>query len=527
MAFDSATQTLFVADRTSGKVYRYGTNGAIKGTFDHGVEARPSAGLPPIPPPVVAPVNIQSPAFNTENPVTWGFAPLARRVFGLAVYKDRLYYSVGQGPQVWSSGIGGGGAISGKDARLEVELPSLDTGVEITGIDFDAQGFLYVAERGETTGDYFLIRLANDGQSRVVRYRPKLPGDSTPGQWSLTPDQYSIGMPPNYTNADGGLALHYGYRFDGTIDLNACKQTVWATGERLLDPGDGTTGFMTVDGLQGTNRTLVQPQNTPPNQSWYVDYDDGSGYVDFRGHMGAIAVRPCPVAQTPPPPPPPPVLQCPPGTYFDGQQCIIIPTCPPGTSYANGQCIYPTCPPGFILNNQGQCIPPPQSCPPNTYFYQGQCVPLSCPPGMQLTPNGQCTCPANTYFFNGKCVPPAQCPPDSIQLGNGICICPLGLIFGNGVCQPVQQGCPNNQELWNGSCVPECPPNQIHTQPNGACAFPPVNCPPTQDYFNGICVNKCPAGQEHTLPNGVCKPIPISCPPSQDLFNNICVNKCQ
>ena len=302
---------------------------------------------------------------------------------------------------------------------------------------------------------------------------------------------------------------------------------MWATGERLLDPGDGSAGFMTVDGLQGTNRALVQPQNIPPTQSWYIDYDDGAGYVDFRGHMGAIAMRPCPVAQTPPPPPPPPVLQCPPGTYFDGQQCIIIPTCPPGTSYANGQCVYPTCPPGFVLNNQGQCIPPPQTCPPGTYFYQGQCVPLACPPGMLLTPNGQCACPTGTFFFNGKCVPPAQCPPNSIQLGNGICICPLGLIFGNGVCTPSQQGCPPNQELWNGYCVLKCPPNQIHMPPNGVCQFPPVNCPPTQDYFNGLCVNKCPAGQEHTLPAGTCKPIPVSCPPSQDLFNNICVNKCQ
>src|SRR6185295_1008430 len=134
---------------------------------------------------------------NTENPGTWGFAAPARRVFALAVYKNRLYYSVAQGPQIWSAGIGVGGGIGGKDARLEVELPSLDAGVEIASIDFDAQGLMYVAERGATTGDYFLLRLANDGQSRVVRYRPKLPGDPTPGNWTLTPDQYSVDMPPN------------------------------------------------------------------------------------------------------------------------------------------------------------------------------------------------------------------------------------------------------------------------------------------------------------------------------------------
>ena len=526
MAFDATSQSLYVVNRSNGIIYRYGTNGSLRGTFDPAVEARPSAGLPPISQPPAAPVNIQSPAFNTENPDTWGYAVPARREFGLAVYKNRLYYSVAQGPQVWSAGIGAGGAIGGKDARLEIELPSLDNGIEIASIDFDLQGYMYVAERGETTGDYFLIRLANDGQSRVVRYRPKLPGDPNPGLWSLTPDQYSIGMPPNYTNADGGVALNYGYKFDGTMDFGACDQTVWASGERLLDPGDGSTGFPTVDGLQGTARSLVQPQNTPPGQSWYVDYDDGAGYADFRGHMGAITTRPCPVAVTPPPPPPPPVFQCPPGTYFDGQQCIIVPTCPAGTSYVNGQCIYPTCPPGFVLNNAGQCIPPPQTCPPGTFYYQGQCVLLSCPPGMTLTPNGQCACPPGNSYFNGKCVPPQSCPVGSIQLPNGICTCPLGLIFGNGVCQPSQQGCPGNQELWNGYCVIKCPPNQIHTPPNGQCSFPPVNCPPSQDYFNGLCVNKCPPGQDHTLPDGMCKQAPVNCPPSQDLFNNLCVAKC-
>ena len=525
MAFDPATQSIYVADPTSGKIYRYATTGALKGNFDHGVEGRPSAGLPPILQPAAALVNIQSPAFNTENPDTWGAATPARRVSALAVYKNRLYYSVGQGPQVWSSGIGAGGAISGNDARLEIELPSLDNGVEISGIDFDAQGYMYVAERGATTGDYFLIRLADDGQSRVVRYRPKLPGDSTPGLWTLTPDQYSVGKPPNYTNANGGVALNYGYKFDGTMDYGACDQTVWATGERLLDPGDGSTGFPTVDGLQGTGRTLVQPQNTPPSQSWFVDYDDTTGYADFRGHMGAIATPPCPVA-TIPPPPPPPVVSCPPGTYYNGQLCIIIPICPPGTSYLNGQCVYPTCPPNLILNNQGQCVPPSIACPPGTFFYQGQCVPLSCPSGMNLQQNGQCACPTGQSYFNGKCVPPTACPVGSVQLPNGICTCPLGLIFGNGVCQPQAQGCPNGQELYNGFCVIKCPSNQVHTPPSGQCAFPPVNCPPSQDYFNGICVNKCPPGQVHTLPDGSCQIPPVNCAPSQDLFNGLCVSKC-
>ena len=37
LAFDSATQTIFVADRASGRIYRYATNGALKGTFDRNI----------------------------------------------------------------------------------------------------------------------------------------------------------------------------------------------------------------------------------------------------------------------------------------------------------------------------------------------------------------------------------------------------------------------------------------------------------------------------------------------------------
>ena len=263
-------------------------------------------------------------------------------------------------------------------------MPSLAEGVEITAIDFDSAGRMYLAERGATTGEYYLYHLAKDGQARVLRYKPKPPGDTSPGRWTLVPEQYSVGLAPNYYNADGGVALYYGYSQDqsGTINFGACDQTVWSTGERLLDPGDPNAqpgSFPYVDGLQGNDSALVQPQNTPPYQSWFIDYDDSAGHPDFRGQMGAVATLPCPVQAAPPPPPPPPI-SCPPGTYYDGKQCVIYPTCPAGTTYQNGQCVYPTCPQGFVLSN-GQCVPPPVSCPPGSFFYQGQCVPISCPPG--------------------------------------------------------------------------------------------------------------------------------------------------
>ncbi|HMN87631.1 MAG TPA: hypothetical protein PKA74_16835, partial [Bauldia sp.] len=85
LAFDPVTQQIFVADRTSGIIHRFTLDGVEQGTYDHGVEGRPPAGLSPLPYTPGAPVDIGGPGFDTENPATWGFAAPARRVFGLAV----------------------------------------------------------------------------------------------------------------------------------------------------------------------------------------------------------------------------------------------------------------------------------------------------------------------------------------------------------------------------------------------------------------------------------------------------------
>ena len=540
LAYDPRTRQVFAADRSTGIVYRYGLDGSPQGTYDHGVEGRPDAGLAPLPPTPTVPVDITSPSFDTTNPASWGFAPPARRVFALAVHADRLFYSIEQGPQVWSVQINPDGSVSG-GARMEIEVPSLQDGVEIASITFDGQGRMYLAERGATTGDYSMYALANGGQSRVLRYLP-----DGPGHWQPAPQQYSVGMAPNYNNADGGVALSYGYTPQGdssVIDTNACDATVWSTGGRLLDTGDPSAPpgtFPYVDGLQGNPTSLVQPQNMPPTASWFVDYDDKAGFPDFRGYMGAIATLPCAGE------PAPPTASCPQGTYFDGSQCIIIPTCPPGTNYQHGQCVYPTCPPGYYVQN-GQCLPPPVSCPPGSFYYKGQCYPISCPPDMIKQPNGQCTCAPGDVFYKGQCVPQQSCPPPLVKLPNGLCWCPLGLIFGNGACQPppppqcppgkvfqngqcVPQGCPPNKDLFNGQCVPKCPFGMIHKMPDGTCK-PLTLCVKPNEVWNGKCVAPCPAGQVHTGPNGVCTPqiiIPpgILCLPGQDKWNGKCVPKC-
>ena len=59
-------------------------------------------GLPPIAFDPRKRLNIESPAFDSGNPATWAYAPAARRVFGMAVNRGRLYYAVAAGLRIWS-----------------------------------------------------------------------------------------------------------------------------------------------------------------------------------------------------------------------------------------------------------------------------------------------------------------------------------------------------------------------------------------------------------------------------------------
>ncbi len=524
LAFDPASLQIFAVDRGTGIIHRLGLDGVERGTYDHGIEGRPPAGLAPLPYIPGPPVDINAPSFSTEAPSTWGFAPPGRRVFAVAVRNGRLYYSIAQGPQVWSVGIGRTGALAASP-RLEVEVPALQDGIEIASIAFDGAGRMYIAERGPVTGDYELTRLASGGAARVLRYVPKPAGDPAPGLWRLLPDQYAIGFAPAYNNADGGVALGYGYRTPGAIDFNACRATLWSTGERLLDAGNGTLPpgyFQTVDGLQGNAPSLTLPQNAPPVNSWFVDYNDTPGNPDFHGHVGAVTIfSPC--AAESPYVPPPPVITCPPGTVLESGLCVVTVTCPPGAVFKNGICVYQTCPPGYVLS-KGQCIPPPVTCGPGFAFYDGRCVPLECPPGMQRMPNGQCICPVGNLFHNGKCVPPNTCPPGMVQSPNGICWCPAGTQYLDGQCIP--NYCPNGYVTINGECVPDkCPPGYFRG-PNGACIpiFGP--CGPGEILVNGRCVPKvCPPGQQ-LRPDGTCHWIG-TCRPGEIIVNGKCVpQKC-
>lgn len=513
LAFDRASRQLFVADRDTGMIHRFTLDGVDRGYFDHGAQALAAAGLPPIAFDARKRLNIESPAFDTGNPATWAYAPQARRVFGIAVNRGRLYYAVTAGLRIWSVSILPDGSF-GSDARVEVSVPrSASAGAEISEILFDDNGDMLVAERGEPTGAYDYKALAAAGENRVLRFRPKRPDDPPSRDlWFPVPNEYAIGFPPDYRNANGGIAVGYGYDAGGNINRAVCGGTLWSTGEQLRNARDPAIiqrlqpgGPLIVDGLQGNATPLLRPQNEPPFAAYFIDYDDRFDDPQTRGHLGDVVIwRVCGQATIVPLVPVP--IVCPVGLFNVDGICRFPLACPPGTEFANGCCVYAGCPPSYV-RIRGRCVPPPLNCGPTGLYTNdvapGHCEAPRCPPGLVVVakksgngsqsngiivlppgnggcPAGQtrindvcqpsgggqnmcvnyCGCPEGTRLSeDGTCRPPNDCGRDMV-LRDGKCVCREGVQLANGVCCPreaVSGGrcCPKDtRPIGDGVCQP-------------------------------------------------------------------------
>src|SRR5260221_3153934 len=399
IAFDAAHRQFFVSDRSSGLIHRIGLDGGLRDPFDHGTAGRTAVGLAPVPDQTQSRLNIQSPAFDPGNPQSWNYPAPARRTFGLAVRQLRLFYALAEGPQIWSVALNPDGSF-GSNVIWELSALAGPKPSEIASILFDAGGQIYLAERGAPTGAYDFIALAESGENRVLRFRPKRPGDPPgAGLWHPVSEEYAIGFPSDFRNGNGGIAIGYGYDAGGNINRAACGGTLWTTGEQLrndramvqrLQPG----GPLIVDGLQANAIDLVRPQNVPPFESYYVDYDDRFDGAAARGHLGDVDIwQVCPaVALAPPPAIPPapapslatprrPVRSAPPAVAGECraggiQICctarvsdpdnVTVICAPPsnGTSICQGNSTQVCCTP----NADGICVPrsspPPPSPPP-------------------------------------------------------------------------------------------------------------------------------------------------------------------
>ncbi|MGF1621602.1 MAG: hypothetical protein ACFCUR_13430 [Rhodomicrobiaceae bacterium] len=295
IVFDTATRQFFVSDLDNGLIYRLNETGAVIDSFDHGVTGRPEDELAELADDGST-VDIEDPAFDSEDPQTWGFTQVERRVHGLAIHDDRLFYAVDG--QVWSVGISEEGFA---DASWELDAEALESDGPVTDMLFDAEGRLYLAQRGSQRASYDYSVFAEPEKSSVVRYRLEDPDDpATESAWVADPEEYAIGLPEEHRHAEGGIALGYSHDETGLLRYGSCGEMLWSTGHRLRpsafagEAAGETDPEADVHGLQGNAVSLVRPENAPPQQSYFADYDGFFGDAAKSGHMGDVEIwQPC------------------------------------------------------------------------------------------------------------------------------------------------------------------------------------------------------------------------------------------
>ena len=110
---------------------------------------------------------------------------------------------------------------------------------------------------------------------------------------------------------------------------------------------------------------------------------------------------------------------CPVGQFPQNEGCITTPTCDTGYLWDGNQCSPISCTSGTSYDRSCKCCKIPEyNCPSSTFWNGFQCVlvPSICPDGMNWN-NFTCTssnttgCTGNTYSYNGQCIAiSSKCP---------------------------------------------------------------------------------------------------------------------
>jgi hypothetical protein len=486
LAYDPATKSLFVADRETGLIHRFGMNGADLGVYDHGTTGTAAVGIAPSPAAAGSGINLTSPQFDSARPETWGYAEPGRRVFGLAVRDHRLYYAVAEGSRIWSVGLNADGSF-GPDIRIEVAAPLAAGATEISRITFDDAGRMYLAERPAPTGAQDFEALSVPSIGRVLRYTVIGVTEAKQPIWQAVPDEYAVGFPETFRNDNGGVAIGYSYDQHGNINPRSCGGFVWTTGEQLRHATDpklatqiGQSDMLAIDGLQGNPAWRIRRDDAPPRLSYFIDYADAPPDLSARGHLGDIAIlRTCaeqpaqllpglrPVGVPLPPPPPPSFRAC---------QTHV---CGPGGK--------PVCPINQVWSN-GACA---SDCAKSETLVNGKCC-----SAVDLRPGGACGNPS-TDIGKPMCgttqtaIGPNHecCENDHIYTGSGGAqLCCAGALV-NGKCQQFIPKIPG------GICLDCCSPGYVKIA--GKC------CLKSQATSKGVC---CPVGQTPSADGTQCQP---------------------
>lgn len=294
IAFDPSHKQLFVSDLDTGRIHRLALDGRVLGSWDHGVTGRALAGLLPMPDDgrTAAP---DMTAFLPLDPSTWGIAAPERRVWGLALRSDRLFYAVADGPEVWSVALDPEtGDFDLKGVRLEYRLTS---GAEIADMVFAPDGRLILAGRPERAGDFAFRTVTSGGAGlhELVQEWPLNP--ETPFDW-VEAKPHDTDFADAGRTALGGVALAPRYDRIGQLNGTECGQTLWSTGQRLRDaPAVATVlrpgGALRIDGVTAQPALLPETGNSPPWLSYFADYDQAFPAHEEAGLVGDVAALEC------------------------------------------------------------------------------------------------------------------------------------------------------------------------------------------------------------------------------------------
>lgn len=233
LAFDPRTRQLFVSDLDTGMIHRLSMKGSELGYWDHGTDGRPRQKLAPVPDDKRR-TDITSVQFDPAKPTTWGFSDKRRRVWGLVVRADRLYYGVGEGPQVWSVGLKIDGSFVG-DARLELEVPGAPE-AQITQIRFDRPGNMYLALLNGLTVQHEHRPGATRSSATILRFQREPGAPEAAPRWAKDRDELPVGAAAVMREAL--FDLGYAQGTSGDIDKSDCRGTLWAGGTRVPSDRD-------------------------------------------------------------------------------------------------------------------------------------------------------------------------------------------------------------------------------------------------------------------------------------------------
>jgi hypothetical protein len=255
ICFDKGNRQFFVADLDHGWIRRLNMSGVEQvPPFDHGAQ------------PAINILDTSGPDALTDS---------GRRVFGLQVFQNRLYYSVWStvANEIWSVGLDPSGnfiTVGPNGPRVEITAPTypalLHPDLPVTDIAFSQAGNMLIAERAICTLNSSNLNTGPAHFSRVMEFT----GSTT--NWAFL-KKHAVG---------GGS----GNNSEGGIDFT-CDGLIYAMGDGLFVQFPPNPPPILVYGLQ-----IITPASTGPSTSYLIDLDnDTTGYD--KNFLGDVEVYRC------------------------------------------------------------------------------------------------------------------------------------------------------------------------------------------------------------------------------------------